>query len=109
MKRTVSLTLSALCFVMASGVYAQARGVPPGPPIFEAEIVNGSSNPVPVAGDVTASIDGEVEVSGSVNVDSLPQSHTDQLQEIIDALEALGMQGGTTVPAQVTYLSEGRA
>jgi len=94
MLRIVSAALPALSFILASGVYAQATGVPPGPPIVEATIINDSSNPVPVTGDVNATIEGDIEVSGSVEVESVPQSVLNKLDRLIDAINAQPQPAG---------------
>lgn len=100
MFQRVVVLVSAVCSILiADGAVAkQPNGI-----AGNVTIVNDSSNAVPVTGDVNASVEGEVEVSGSVDVDSVPQSLTNQLQELIDAVEAIGSQGGASEPAKVTY------
>lgn len=48
-------------------------------------IVNDSSNAVPVTGDVTATVDGEVEISGTVDIESLPQAVVDKIDALVEA------------------------
>lgn len=96
----------AMFFLMMTvGVFAKPNGLPPGPPIFDTNITNDTSSPVPVIGNVEANIQGEVEVIGIVDVNSVPQSLTDQMQELISAVEALSLEEGNVEPAQITYLS----
>lgn len=81
--------------IAASGVFAQANGVPPGPPAVE------------IADTVDVNVvntDLNVNVTGTtdVNVKSVPSSLTEQIEDLIDAVEASSVP---SVPAQVAYLS----
>jgi hypothetical protein len=82
MLNRIVMTVYALIFsVWTTSVFA----APPSGVQGNVTVVNDSSNAIPVTGDVSASVEGEVEVSGSVDVESLPQSLIDKIDALVAA------------------------
>jgi hypothetical protein len=74
--------LLALAFLITASASAEP-GKGEGPPDFPVTVTNDESNPVVVSGDVTA------DVSGSVDVSSVPETLTGRLDLVLDELEDL--------------------
>jgi hypothetical protein len=101
MKRlVVSAMPVSISAVLLLGVSAQAAQTPTAPPVVEAEIVNDSFSPIPVTGEVNATISEDVEVTGSVEVETLPQSFDSKMDELIDAVET------SDQPAPATFVRD---
>jgi len=76
----MKITAKLAAIVIAISITSSANAAPPGsdapPDSFPVTVINDQTNPVPVAGDVSA------EVSGSIDVTSLPEALSEQLNTL---------------------------
>jgi hypothetical protein len=103
LKNTAMIVGGALCLMALSALLGNTNAltaVAQTPPVtFFAEIVNDVTNPLPVSGDVTATVEGTVGVEGAVDVSSVPSDVTGKLDEIVAELQDIGAQPSGPMPA----------
>ena len=97
MKRITSRHLLAISALLFASAVSADPGNGNGPPEFPVTVTNDEGNPVVVSGDVTA------EVSGSVDVASVPSTLTDRLDLALDELEDLNDAVQATSQPRASY------
>jgi len=91
----IACLVAAIAFVPLSRSTADAE-----PPVaFLARIINDFTNPVPVSGEVVATVDGTVNVGGTVDVSSVPSEITNKLDELVAEIKNLQNQQAGPPPA----------
>lgn len=96
MKATVTLAGIAAAILIASSAHAEPPGSPPDS--FPVTVINEQSEPIPVAGEISA------EVSGSVGVTSVPSTLTDRLDLVLDGLDELNEAVQATSQPRASYV-----
>jgi len=94
MNKRIAVVLGAALFLIALANWKPAATSADGPPVtFLAEIINDFTTPVPVSGEVNATVGGTVDVA------TLPAEVIDKLDEIVAELEQIKSQPSGPAPA----------